>query len=351
MSIVNSQSTLVVQTAFLGDVVLTTPLLTRLAERSGPVDVLTTPAAAALLRPHPAVGETLVYDKRGRDAGVGGWVRMARVLRRRGYRRVYLPHRSVRSAALAFASGAPERIGFADAPAAWTYTARVAAQGQHETERLASLAGPGPVPRPSLGLTESERHDAAMWLERAGVRREFTALAPGSVWATKRWPYFADLAARLPGSVVIVGGPEDQTAAADIVARDPVRIRSAAGALPLRVSAALIERAQVLVTNDSAPLHLAGAVATRVVAIFGPTVPAFGFGPMGPNDRIAEVQGLDCRPCSTHGPMVCPLGHHKCMKDLNVIEVLAAIEHRAQSIEHRAQSNGQRATGKGHGRS
>ena len=313
---------LVIQTAFLGDVVLTTPLLERLASEHGPVDLLVTPAAAALLQGHPSVRDVIVYDKRGRDAGVRGWLRMAGTLRRRNYDRVYLPHRSVRSAALAIATDSGTRIGFADSPAAWSYSARVEPAGAHETARIASLAGPGAVPRPSLGLSEAERRGAAEWLERAGVRRDFTALAPGSVWATKRWPYYADLAARIPGSVVVVGGPEDRDAGAEIVARDPTRIRSAAGELSLRLSAALIERANVLVTNDSAPLHIAGAVGTRVVAIFGPTVPAFGFGPLGANDSIAEVHGLPCRPCSKHGPMVCPLLHHRCMKDLGVNDVV-----------------------------
>lgn len=324
MSIVTSQSSLVIQTAFLGDVVLTTPLLERLAGEAGPVDVLVTPAAAAVLAHHPAVGEVIVYDKR-RDAGLGGIARVGRALRQRKYARIFLPHRSVRSAVLALATGARERIGFSDSPAAWTYTRRVAPTGEHETARIAALAGPGPVPRPSLGLTEGERQAAIQWLERSGVRREFTALAPGSVWATKRWPYYAELASRLPGSLVVVGGPEDREAGAEIVARDPARIRSAAGELPLRVSAALLERASVLVTNDSAPLHLAAAVGTRVVAIFGPTVPAFGFGPLGEKDAIAEVVGLSCRPCSKHGPMVCPLVHHRCMMDLTADEVLALV--------------------------
>jgi heptosyltransferase-2 len=308
LSIVTSQSSLVIQTAFLGDVVLTTPLLQRLASEHGPVDVLVTPAAAALLQGHPAVREVIAYDKRGRDAGVRGWARLARALRHRQYDRVYLPHRSVRSAALAIATDSGVRIGFADSPAAWTYSERVEPRGGHEIERIAALAGPGPVPRPSLGLKEEERRAAAEWLERAGVRREFTALAPGSVWATKRWPYYADLAARLPGSIVVVGGPEDGEAGAEIAARDPGRIRSAAGELPLRVSAALIERASVLVTNDSAPLHIAGAVGTRVVAIFEPTVPAFGFGPLG--------DGPDSRSARPHLPALlkhdrwCPLIHH-----------------------------------------
>jgi len=81
----------------------------------------------------------------------------------------------------------------------------------------------------------------------------------------------------------------------------------------------------VLVTNDSAPLHLATAVGTPVVAIFGPTVPGFGFGPRGPRDAIVEHPSLACRPCSAHGPQVCPLGHHRCMRELSVASVLAAV--------------------------
>jgi len=153
LSIVNSQSTLVIQTAFLGDVVLTTPLLRRLANEHGPVDVLTTPGGAAVLMGHPAVREVIAYDKRGRDRGLRGWIRMARALRKRDYDRVYLPHRSMRSAALAIATDSGVRIGFSDSPVARTYSARVDPRGEHEIERIASLAGPGPVPRPSLGLT------------------------------------------------------------------------------------------------------------------------------------------------------------------------------------------------------
>ncbi len=316
---------LVVQTAFLGDVVLTTPLLARLAERHGPVDVLVTPAAGGLLEGHPAVRSVLRYDKRGGDRGLPGLARMAVRLRKAGYTRVYLAHRSLRSAALALWSGAPERIGFAESPAAWSYTERRARIGAHETERLASLAGPGPTPPTSLGLTPTEREAAGQWLARESIPPGFVALAPGSVWATKRWPYYAELAADLPGPIVVLGGPEDAAAAQAIVARAPERIRPAAGALPLRVSAAVLARARVLVTNDSLPLHLAGAVGTPVVAIFGPTVPDFGFGPRGVHDEVAEHAGLDCRPCSAHGPMVCPLAHHRCMRDLTVSAVLQAV--------------------------
>lgn len=319
---------LVVQTAFLGDVVLTTGLLNHLAERFGRVDIVTTPAASDLVFTHPAVYHTWTYDKRGVESGVTGLLRLAGSLRANKYRAVYLPHRSLRSAMLARLAGIPERIGFAGSPGSWCYTRRVARPGTgHEAERILALAEPPPSTRAtvSLGLLEDDRRQAAEWLATRGLDDGFVALAPGSIWGTKRWPYYGELAAALEGPVVIVGGPEDRPLAESLVRVAPGRIHAAAGALPLRVTAALLQRAGVLVTNDSAPLHLATAVGTRVVAVFGPTVPAFGFGPRGEHDRIVEHDSMPCRPCSSHGPMVCPLGHHRCMRELDVGRVLEAV--------------------------
>jgi heptosyltransferase II len=323
---------LVIQTAFLGDVVLTTPLLSVLAARHGPVDVVTTPAAASLLENHPAVRTVVRYDKQGADRGWRGLRRMGSQLRARGYRRVYLPHRSVRSAVLALWCGAAERIGFADSPAAITYTARVG------LERLLALAGEttGHPPQVSLGLTAEDHATADAWLAAHGVASRFAALAPGSVWGTKRWPYYAELASGLDRPSVIVGGPDDVSLANAVVAAAAGRAVSAAGTLTLRVSAALIQRASVLVTNDSAPLHLATAVGTPVVALFGPTVPEFGFGPRGADDVVLGRDGLGCRPCSRHGPQTCPLGHHRCMRELSVDTVAKAVATALNAEESRA---------------
>jgi heptosyltransferase-2 len=332
-------SALVIQTAFLGDVVLTTPLLTRLAEQYGPVDVVTTPAASALLEHHPAVGSVLSYDKRGADRGWRGLWRIGRRLRTRHYGRVYLPHRSLRSAALALWSRAPVRIGFEDSPAALSYTIRIPRpRTGHEVDRLLSLVGRSgePAPPVSLGLTAEDHVAAETWLSQQGLDSRFIALAPGSVWATKRWPYFDRLVAQLDAPCVLVGGREDQSLASSIVASSGGKAISAAGALGLRQSAALIQRAALLVTNDSAPLHLATAVGTPVVAIFGPTVPEFGFGPRRQGDLVVGHDDLACRPCSKHGPPACPLGHHRCMRELTVDRVRHAVATIATAEESRA---------------
>jgi heptosyltransferase-2 len=330
---------LVIQTAFLGDVVLTTPLLSALAERHGRVNVVTTPAAGSLLEHHPAVAEVLRYDKHGADRGWLGLRRLGSELRARRYSAVYLPHRSWRSAALALWSGAGERIGFSDSPAALTYTRRVArAKTGHEVERLLTLAQPvnGPTPPVRLGLVSTDHAAAEAWLTAHGIGAGFTAFAPGSVWGTKRWPYYGELATRLDGPVVIVGGREDAALAQTIVEGSGGKAVSAAGALSLRESAALIQRARVLVSNDSAPLHLATAVGTPILAVFGPTVPEFGFGPRGSGDVTLGHGELSCRPCSRHGPQVCPLGHHRCMRDLSVDLVVSAMATIASAEESRA---------------
>lgn len=320
--------TLVVQTAFLGDVILTTPLLAALAERHGPVDVLVRPAAAPLVETLPSVRDVLTYDKRGAESGLSAWYRIARRIAGRRYARAVLPHRSLRSALVARWARIPERIGFADAAGRWLYTKRIPPNGApHEAERLLALAEWAPKHATiHLNITEDDRAQAYAWLAAHGLGDGFIALAPGSVWATKRWTSYPELIKLLKAKkVVVLGGPEDRSIAQELIDAAPDRVVSAVGELPLRVSAAILERAGVVVTNDSAPLHLASATGTPTVAIFGPTVPAFGFGPRAPQAAIVERADLSCRPCSAHGPQRCPLGHHRCMREIPASSVLDAI--------------------------
>jgi heptosyltransferase-2 len=322
----------VIQTAFLGDVVLTTPLLAALAARHGPVDVVTTPAAAPLVETHPAVRRVLPYDKRGRDRGWAGLRALARRLRGERYERAYLPHRSLRTAALALLARIPARVGFHDGwPLFYTEVRRRPADG-HEVDRLLALAQqPAAAYAPTLRAAPDDERAAGALLAAAGIAEgeAFVVVAPGSIWGSKRWPHYGDLARRLAGlvPVVVVGGAEDAGLGEEIVAAVPKgRAVNACGKLTLRQSAALMGRAALLVTNDSAPLHVATATGTPIVALFGPTLPEFGFGPIRVGDVALGVAGLGCRPCSRHGPPRCPLGHHRCMRDLGPEVIAAAIE-------------------------
>ena len=328
-------TSLLIQTAFLGDVVLSTPLLAALAQRDGPLDVVTTPAAAPLVETHAAVRRVIPYDKRGADRGFRGLRDLALRLRAERYATAYLPHRSLRSATLAWLARIPRRVGYRDGwRLLYTETRPRPASG-HEIDRLLVLADVTPRHQtaPSLQLTAADVAAAQAVLHAAGIAAPFVALAPGSIWGSKRWPHYAELARRLAGRVdlVLVGGQDDAPLAEEIAGaveggEGRCKTVNACGRLTLRQSAALIQQASVLVTNDSAPLHFAQAVGTPTVAIFGPTIPAFGFGPRGPRDVTVGVDGLACRPCSAHGPDACPLGHHLCMQPLRVEQVLHAIE-------------------------
>jgi heptosyltransferase-2 len=122
--------------------------------------------------------------------------------------------------------------------------------------------------------------------------------------------------------VVIIGGPADAALARSVAAAAGPNAIDAVGRLGLLASAEMIGRTSVIVTNDSAPLHLASAMGTPTVAIFGPTVPDFGFGPLAPRRMIVGHETLRCRPCHRHGPQRCPLGHWRCMRELSATHVL-----------------------------
>jgi heptosyltransferase-2 len=323
---------LIIQTSFIGDMVLTTPLIAHLAASGNEgVDVVCTPATAGLLANNPSVRNVIVYDKRGRDAGARGFLRLAAQLRDERYRAAYLAQGSVRSGGLALAARVRQRIGFSSSAGRRFYTQRVAfVENIHHAARLLSLAGGAAVGeteiRPRMYPGDRERATVDALLETADARKEqLVALAPGSVWATKRWPAYPELASRLTVRAVVIGSAEDAPLAAAIVEATGGRAIDATGKLSLLASAELIGRCGVLVTNDSAPLHLASAMNTPTVAIFGPTVPDFGFGPLADRARVIGHTSLACRPCDRHGPQRCPLRHWRCMREITAESVAAAV--------------------------
>ncbi len=300
--------------------------------------MLIAPRSADLLRNHPAVHRAIRFDKRGRDAGVLGILRLSGMLRKERYDWAFVPHRSLRSALVASLSRIGRRIGFETSAGRFLLTETVPYVKQdHEIDRNLSLLGPlGLTPERELPRLYPPTQDVRLvegalrgW--RHAPEFPLVAVAPGSVWATKRWlpERFASLSQRLVEqgfSVVLIGGADDVELCrriASACASD--RVMSMAGQLSLLQSAAMIAKSVVLVTNDSAPMHLAGAVGIPVIAIFGATAPSFGFAPTGTRDRIVETLGLGCRPCRIHGGHRCPITTFNCMKNITVDRVLAEV--------------------------
>ncbi len=186
-----------------------------------------------------------------------------------------------------------------------------------------------------LTPSSSARDAADAWLAASGARgdRPVVALAPGAAHATKRWPadHWRALASRLLAAdldLVLVGGPDDRATAAGIGSSiGPTtggRLVDATGALALQETGAVLARAAALVSGDTGIMHMATAVGTPVVALFGPTVGQFGFFPYRARATVLE-RDLHCRPCSAQGGTICPLGHHRCLGEILPDAVFAAV--------------------------
>jgi len=327
-------ATLLIQTAFIGDVILMTALLEYLAqhEPATPVDVLVRRGNEGLLAGHPHVRNVLIWDKKHRKyAALWDLLRQIRAAQ---YGRVVTLQRFASTGFLTAFSKAPERVGFAKNPLSRFFTRRVPhaiGDGTHEVERnLRLLRGNeelSAAPRPRLYPSAADEAAVAPY-SAAGP---YVCLAPTSVWFTKQYPEekWLELLAALPAGlrVYLLGGPPD-VAACERLARASGRenVTSLAGKIGLLASAALVHGAAMTYVNDSAPMHLCSAVGAPVTAVFCSTVPAFGFGPLSPVSFVVETrEPLACRPCGLHGHGACPLGHFRCAYGIEVAQLLATL--------------------------
>ena len=368
-------ATLLIQTAFIGDVILATALVEYLAQHapSRPLDVLVRRGNEGLLVGNPHIRRVLIWDKKSQK--YSNLLRLLGQIRGENYGRVVTLQRFASTGFLTAFSGAPERVGFAENPFSRFFTRRAPhaiGDGTHEVARNFSLikndklkikngladtfqaenAGDPEIfnsqflisnsLRPRLYPTPTDEAAAAPY---AAVG-EYVCLAPTSVWFTKQYPEekWLELLAALPASlpVYLLGGPPD-TAACERLAQAASRpgLVNLSGKLSLLASAALLRGAVLNYVNDSAPLHLCSAVDAPVCAIFCSTVPAFGFGPLSTFSRVVEHPGpLACRPCGLHGHARCPLRHFRCAREIDTAQLLAVF---AEAQAWRAQQLIQRA--------
>jgi len=323
---------IVVQTAFLGDVVLTLPLCVAIKQFDPEAEVVfvTTPAASGVVERCSSVDKVVVFDKRARHRSSSARKVLAQNLHADDAI-VLVPHKSFRTLMLVRDMRARHVVTYADAWTRWIADVKVPYPARlHDAQRHLALLTPvsntahevmGMLPIPLT--SEHDRAQAAHHMPPGS--NPLVVIAPGSVWPTKQWPMasFRELAMRLAQRdcrVVIVGD-----AAVHGQIPESAQCRDASGQTTLPEAAAIIAQAKVEVSNDSAPVHLASMCQVPTVAIFGPTIPEFGFGPLGPNGRVVQRTDLACRPCSAHGATACPIGTHACMTHLSVDAVEAVI--------------------------
>lgn len=324
-----SKRILIIQTAFIGDVILITPLIRAVKELypTASIDALVVPAAAGLLKNNPDLAELLTYSKR--DRALLSMGRMISKLKAKGYDMAISPHSSGRTHLLMYLARIPMRIGFDRGTMPFLLTAKTPhPRGIHKSRKNLALLKLITEQEfdPQTELFPSAENKAKAETLLAPLHgRKLIAMAPGSVWATKCWPveYYSELAKALSQKgygIVLIGGKEDQPKCDTIQQSCPEAI-NLAGKTNLLESAAAIALCQLMICNDSGALHIANAMQTRVIAFFGPTVQSLGYFPFGADDKVFETD-LECRPCSSHGPQKCPLKHHNCMKLLRAEAVL-----------------------------
>ena len=324
---------LVIQTAFIGDVVLATAVAEKLHARfpDARIDFLLRKGNEALLKNHPFLGKVHVWNKK--EGKVRGLLRLAKQVRKERYTHVINLHRYASSGFLTWYSGAKEKRGFDKNPFSWCYTKKAVHRFSkpedkiviHETDRnqwlINDLTDELPA-RPGL-YPSGEDYEKVINYKT----EPYICIAPSSVWATKRYPAerWMELITALPVpyKIYFLSGPEDAAMADDIIRLSGYsNAENLGGKLSLMQSAALMRDAVMNYTNDSGPLHFASSVNAPATAVFCSTHKCFGFGPLSEQSRLVEVEGLYCKPCGIHGYDKCPQGHFRCAGDIQTNDLL-----------------------------
>jgi heptosyltransferase-2 len=320
---------LLIQTSFLGDTILSTPVISGIhaVHRDSSLWVMTTPLSSDLLRHDPLVNGLITYDKKGKEAGLSGLFAKAAEIKSHGFDLIYSLHRSARTALLVKLSGV-RSIGFKQAKMSFLYSNTVKRPlKEHDVIRnLSILSNETDI----VALSSDLRVFASPDVELPPVAKKegYILLVPGSAWKTKMWHWqnYKDVATHFinAGKNIVVAGSGAERKIAEKICQG-IAAENLAGKTPIASFIHLVKNASLVICNDSMALHLASAFLTPTVAVFCATSPEFGFGPWK-NQRavVVEKEGLSCKPCARHGAKKCPIGTEACMRELKADGVIEA---------------------------
>ncbi len=329
------QRILVIQTAFIGDVVLATGLLEKLHTYfpDATIDILVRKGNESLFRQHPFAGKVLIWDKR--TAKYRNLYKVLLQIRANKYDLVINVQRYAATGLITILSKAKRTIGFDKNPFSFLFTEVIRhvfdkdGKGVHEIERnhqLIESFTDDHAAKPKLYPSALDIAAVAKWKSSP-----YICIAPASVWFTKQFPVeqWIHFINTLPVTyhIYLIGAPADQPLCANIhtSAKRP-GVVNLAGQLDFLQSAALMRDAVMNYVNDSAPMHFASAMNASVTAVYCSTIPAFGYGPLSDNSHVIEVtEPLSCRPCGIHGRKICPEAHFNCARLINNAQLLNSL--------------------------
>lgn len=330
---------LFIHTAFIGDMVLLTSHLMAVKKKFPEANIwlVCNSVSSELLKLTPVPIEIISYDKRNRDKGIAGFIRILKKIRAIKPDIVITPHRYLKSSMFTIFSKSKIRIGYEIAPLSYFFSSRVRYEKNiHEIDRLNKLLEPLGIQNefslPKLNVSEIKLDGISENLSQEKMKK--VVVAPGSVWFTKRYPVekFSVLVSLLIKSgykVILIGSKSEKELSEKIVSDNLTiaeNIIDTTGKYTLTESAKIISLCDLTISNDSSPQHISMAVGVPVITIYGATIPEFGFYPRGPKDRFIETKGLTCRPCGIHGGNKCPIQTFDCMNSIEPKNILKLVD-------------------------
>ena len=322
---------LIIQTAFIGDVVLATALVEKLHQSypQSEISFLVRKGNENLLIGHPILKEVLIWEKDSKK--LRNLFGLLKKIRSEKYDVVISAHRFSSSGILTGFSKAKHRIGFKNNPFSFKFTHSALhkiGDGKHEIERNQLLIDFLTDELPAKPKLYPSKEDA-LKVKEFVTDKVLVCMAPASVWMTKQLPKnkWLDLIKRFNSDqyqIYLLGGPKDAVQNEYLIAASfQNNIKNLAGKLSFLESASLMQKAQMNYVNDSGPLHFASAMNAPVTAFFCSTIPSFGFGPLSDHAVIVETPSqLPCRPCGLHGFKKCPKGHFKCGNEIEINKLI-----------------------------
>jgi heptosyltransferase II len=320
---------LIIQTAFLGDLILTTGFIRRVREKypNAEISILVNKGSESILTGNPFLKEIIPFDKKQIKKSIFGFFKFAWEIRRKKFQLCLTPHFSHRSSILAFLSGAKQRIGYKQAGFSFllTDTKHRPLLGSHEINKLFSILDEQQNPyKPELYFLDAELIRIKTELENKLLfEKPYIVVAPSSIWETKRMPedkfhsVIESILLKTNFRVLVVGSSADKELSDRVLQGFKERTFNFTGETNLKELCFIISQSKAVLSNDSSPIHIASAFNIPTLAIFGATIPDFGYTPLSEKQFISEVRGLECRPCGIHGGNKCPVLHFRCMREQN----------------------------------
>ena len=321
---------LIIQTAFLGDVILTTPLIEKLKRfyPESDIDILVKKGHESLIDNNPKINRVLTFDKDNKK--YVNLVHIIKDIRKQKYDLAINVQRHLTTGIITALSGAKMTVGYAKNPLSSLFSRRVEHnihfepnKSEHEVIRNLKLIEEFTDDSFEMPKLYPSAHD----YKKTKPTNAYYCIAPTSVLFTKEYPVekWVELIRKLPSdtTIYLLGAPGDKSRCDGIIEKSGVNnVINLAGELTFLESAALMHGAKMNFVNDSAPLHIASSVNAPVRAIFCSTSPALGFTPLSDDSMVVETKRrLDCRPCGITGKSACPEGHFLC-SDILVDDIL-----------------------------